>query len=127
MRTLACAVTAVATLLAASPARAQTYDPRFPVCMHVFGGETGSGDYFDCTFTSLPQCRATASGLAAQCVTNPYFVQATEPPDRAPRRHRRSYQRACRVGDFCWPRAAAKIGAMPAAAALACWPPRRPR
>ncbi len=91
MRMLACAVTAVAILLAAAPARAQTYDPRYPVCMHLFGGMIAGGDNFDCTFTSLPQCQATASGRSAQCIINPYFAQAAEPAGRAWRRHRRAY------------------------------------
>ncbi|OAF17730.1 DUF3551 domain-containing protein [Bradyrhizobium neotropicale] len=61
-------------------------DPRFPVCMHVYsGGSGGGGDWYDCSFTSLPQCRATASGRAASCDLNPYFA-AGEPPRRRRRR-----------------------------------------
>ena len=86
---------AVGTLLATTSADAQTYDPRFPVCMHVytpggFGG--GGGDYFDCSFTSLPQCHATASGRAASCDLNPYYAFANEAPPPPPRRrHKRVY------------------------------------
>ncbi|MFB6414799.1 MULTISPECIES: DUF3551 domain-containing protein [Bradyrhizobium] len=85
-------LTATAALFVAAPANAQRYDPRYPVCMHVytagggFGG--GGGDYFDCSFTSMPQCRATASGLAASCDVNPYYAPK-EPPPR--RRHKKPH------------------------------------
>jgi hypothetical protein len=81
---------AIGALLAAAPAYAQTFDPRYPVCMHVYTGgiRGGGGDYYDCSFTSLPQCRATASGRAASCDLNPYYA-FNEPPPR--RRHKRDY------------------------------------
>jgi len=68
-------LTAIATLCFAADASAQRYDPRYPVCMHIYdGGPRGGGsDRFDCSFTSLEQCRATASGLAASCDVNPYY------------------------------------------------------
>ena len=91
MRMLACTIMAIATIMAGSPARAQTYDPSFPVCMHLFGGMIAGGDYFDCSFTSLPQCRATASGRSAQCIINPYYAYAAEPSGRAYRRQRPAY------------------------------------
>jgi hypothetical protein len=68
------------------PAKAQTYDPRYPVCMKLYEGPFG-GEWIDCSFTSLPQCQATASGRAAICVVNPFFVQGG--PDLRPRPHRR--------------------------------------
>ena len=37
MRIVALAMLAAATLLAAGPARAQTYDPSYPVCLQVWG------------------------------------------------------------------------------------------
>lgn len=77
---------AIVSLLALShPAEAQAYDPRYPVCMKLYEGPFG-GEWIDCGFTSLPQCRATASGRAAICVVNPFFVQG---PDLRPRPHRR--------------------------------------
>lgn len=62
-------------LLAPAPSHAQTFDPNYPVCMHVYsGGSDGGGEQrHDCSFTSLPQCRATASGRAATCELNPYY------------------------------------------------------
>lgn len=35
-----------------------------------FGGGGGTGD---CSFSSLAQCQATASGRDATCASNPYF------------------------------------------------------
>lgn len=81
---------AIVTLLSAADASAQRYDPNYPVCMHRYTGGGGfgggGGDYFDCSFTSLPQCRATASGLAATCDVNPYYA-FNQPPPR--RRHKK--------------------------------------
>jgi hypothetical protein len=65
------------------PAAAQTYDPAYPVCLQAYGP---SGNGIDCSYTSLPQCNATASGLSAQCLINPYFVRAQGPAGY--RRHR---------------------------------------
>lgn len=81
---------AIAALFVAAPANAQRYDPRYPVCMHVYTGGGiggGGGDYFDCTFTSMPQCRASASGRAAMCDVNPYYV-----PEEPPRRRHKKPQ-----------------------------------
>jgi hypothetical protein len=56
----------------ALPARAQTYDPSYPVCLQVYQG--GIADYyFECHYRTMAQCQATASGRAAQCVVNPYY------------------------------------------------------
>ena len=65
------AISAVTAVLATPPARAQTYDPKYPVCLQVY---TGRMDYyFECGYTSLAQCNMSASGRAAQCVVNPYY------------------------------------------------------
>jgi hypothetical protein len=74
------------TLLALSPASAQTYDPRYPICMHVYGEKLG--DRMDCIFTSLGQCAATASGLPATCLINPYYVHAGKLSPAYPHRAR---------------------------------------
>ena len=85
VRIPALVILTVAMVLAATPAHAQTYDPAYPVCLHKYGPAT----YYECRYTSLPQCNASASGRAAQCVINPYFASAQAPPDY--RRHRRVY------------------------------------
>jgi hypothetical protein len=69
-----------AMALTATAAQAQIYDPRYPVCMHSYGVQTG--DRIDCIFTSLFQCKASASGLPAMCEINPYFAQASGHPPR---------------------------------------------
>ena len=87
MRILALAILAAGNMLAAAPARAQTYAPGYPVCLHVYGPDS----YYECSYTSLPQCNASASGRAAQCVVNPYIGNAAI-ASPAVRRHRRYYQ-----------------------------------
>lgn len=66
------AVMSLAMAVVAVPAKAQMYDPRYPVCMHVYG--MLEGERMDCIFTSLAQCRASASGLPAMCLINPFFA-----------------------------------------------------
>jgi hypothetical protein len=44
---------AIATILATAPARAQTYNPDYPVCLQVYGI---GGGYIACGYTSLAQC-----------------------------------------------------------------------
>jgi hypothetical protein len=73
MRTLTGLLLATAMTLAAAPAQAQTYDPNYPICLQVFGRP---GNYIACGYTSMAQCRLSASGRAAQCITNPYFAGA---------------------------------------------------
>ncbi|MFN5689198.1 DUF3551 domain-containing protein, partial [Bradyrhizobium sp.] len=53
----------------------------------VYEGGRWGGEWIDCSYTSLPQCRATASGRAAMCDLNPFFAPPPPPPRRAHRRH----------------------------------------
>ena len=85
MRIPALAMLTIATAFAAPPARAQTYDPAYPVCLQIYQGFTDY--YFECAYTSLPQCQASASGRAAQCVVNPYYTGRKKAP-RKPRQQR---------------------------------------
>jgi hypothetical protein len=73
MRLFASTMLATGMMLVAAPTRAQTYDPNYPVCIQTYAIGGGS---IDCSFTSLAQCAASASGRAAQCLTNPYFAAA---------------------------------------------------
>jgi Protein of unknown function (DUF3551) len=52
-------------------------------------GTSWGGSYYECSYTSLPQCNASASGRSATCVINPYYAGAGEPAGY--RRHRRVY------------------------------------
>ncbi len=85
MRVLTLAILAIATGSAAAPAQAQTYNPNFPVCLHVMGRTS----YYECAYYTLPQCNATASGRSAQCVINPYYANASSQPHV--RRYKRHY------------------------------------
>ncbi|UPJ46297.1 DUF3551 domain-containing protein [Bradyrhizobium sp. 200] len=89
MRTLAFAILTAGIALAAGQARAQTYDPAFPVCMRVV--PWGGGTYYDCTYYTMAQCAASASGRAAQCDPNPYYAGAMAAPRPNGRRYRRAY------------------------------------
>jgi hypothetical protein len=87
MRISALAILTIVTVWTAAPARAQTYDPAYPVCLHVFR----PWEYFQCAYTSLAQCAQSASGRAAMCDINPYPATARVPAERNYRRHRRVY------------------------------------
>jgi len=73
MRTLALTILAIGMISAAAPAQAQTYDPRYPVCLQVYGRI----NYISCAYRSMGQCQLSASGRAAQCIVNPYYGRAT--------------------------------------------------
>ena len=66
---------ATGAMVLSATARAQTYDPRYPVCLRAYGGQ---GGYTDCSYVSLTQCNATASGRGAECVINPFFSHPYE-------------------------------------------------
>ena len=68
----ATASTILAMVLLAAPARAQTYDPSYPVCLQIY--QSMVDYYFECRYTSMAQCAASASGRSAQCVVNPYYA-----------------------------------------------------
>jgi len=77
-------VVLAAAALTCPPAQAQTYDPNYPVCLQVYQGMIDF--YYDCSYTSMAQCAASASGRAADCVVNPYYARPRAEP--APRRKR---------------------------------------
>ncbi|WP_454620002.1 DUF3551 domain-containing protein [Bradyrhizobium cenepequi] len=84
MRSVDRAMLVIGALLAALPAQAQTYDPRYPICMQVFSID---GPAIGCGYASMAQCKASASGRAAECFANPYFAGASrKAPVRARRR-----------------------------------------
>lgn len=78
MRMAALAILTLAAVAAAAPARAQTYNPRYPVCMEMYDGFRT----FICAYTSLEQCRWSASGMGAVCVINPYPASSYLPAKR---------------------------------------------
>jgi hypothetical protein len=80
MRRVCLALVAIALLSGTGSARAQTYDPSYPVCMQIYGPV----GYFDCRYATLAQCKYLAVGRSASCVANPYFAQ--KKPARRSRR-----------------------------------------
>jgi hypothetical protein len=68
----------LAVLALPSAAAAQPYD-NYPVCLRVYGPVR----FDDCRYVSIEQCRPAASGIAAQCLTNPWY----QPPAGPSRRH----------------------------------------
>ena len=92
MRSLILALVSVGTVLgsgASAPARAQTYDSTSPFCKHNY---RWGGEDTDCGYMSLAQCQASAAGLGAICVNNPYYTgPAVDRPRGPAKRHRRAY------------------------------------
>lgn len=82
MHMLRWTILAIGTIAVIAPAVAQRYDPRYPVCLEV--KQQGSMT-IDCSFTSLDECRGTASGRNGTCYANPYWSQAKAPPGRRSR------------------------------------------
>lgn len=58
--------------MAPAPVQAQAYDPKYPVCLQVYDDMVHF--YYECSYTSMAQCAASASGRYAQCVVNPYYA-----------------------------------------------------
>jgi Protein of unknown function (DUF3551) len=87
MRVMISTLLVLGAVAATVPAHAQTYDPSYPVCLHVYGRVS----YYECAYTSLAQCGASASGRAAQCVINPYLAYGSAPPARMSKRVRPAY------------------------------------
>jgi Protein of unknown function (DUF3551) len=88
MRALGLIMSGIGTILTAAPAQAQTYDPRYPICLQSCAL---GGCKIECDYTSLTQCNASASGRAAQCLINPFFPLAHQQSSRG-RGHRRPHR-----------------------------------
>jgi hypothetical protein len=78
MRVLVLAILMIAAVSANSSARAQTYNPRYPVCLKVI--EMFGGERYECLYNSLEQCTQSAFGLAATCVVNPFYGYSRSGP-----------------------------------------------
>jgi len=77
------ALMAAIAMSAAMPAAAR----EFPYCIKGCDFGAGAGD---CSFSTLAQCQATASGRDASCAANPYFnAKAEMQTDRSRQRGRR--------------------------------------
>ena len=88
MRIRVLAMLVTTAVLTAAPAGAQTYGGNAPFCLHRYYPD--GGDNIDCGYSTMAQCNATASGLPATCMTNPYFASAQVPREPAYRQPRRA-------------------------------------
>jgi len=86
MRKLMLTMMVIGAVATIEPAQAQTFDPHYPVCMHVYGDPT----YYECQYLTMAACMATASGRSAQCIVNPYMASAAAPAGPG-RRYRRAH------------------------------------
>jgi hypothetical protein len=79
-------------LMAASAVSAAIAMPasarEFPYCIKGCDFGAGAGD---CSFVSLAQCQATASGRDAYCAANPYFNAKAEMQTDRSRQHVRRH------------------------------------
>ena len=60
----------------------------FPYCIKGCDFGAGAGD---CSFSSLAQCQATASGRDASCAANPYFKAKADLQTDRSRQHGRRF------------------------------------
>jgi Protein of unknown function (DUF3551) len=93
MRTLVLTILTMGIVLAAGHARAQTYDPAFPVCLHVV--PWGGGSYYRCAYHTMDQCRAAANGQ--MCSLNPYYAGTKARVRRNNPRYHRQIGSNCRA------------------------------
>ena len=57
------------------------YDPDYPVCMESYGAD---GSVIQCFYTSMEQCKISASGSPGTCFNNPSYVPPPAPAAAAP-------------------------------------------
>ena len=88
MRIPALAILTIFTALGSAPADAQTYGGKYPICLQLYLRDGARN--IECSYDTMEQCQATASGLSAMCRTNPYYSSAQAPrrgsTSRQPRR-----------------------------------------
>jgi hypothetical protein len=90
MRILALTILTMGIVLTAGPARAQRYDPAYPVCLYVVS--FGTSPYYRCSYATMDQCRASANGQ--RCSLNPYYANAPTPVKRNNQRYRQAKSRS---------------------------------
>ena len=89
MRIPALAILTIFTALASPPAEAQTFGGKYPVCLQLYLRDGARN--IECSYDTMEQCQATASGLSATCLLNPYYASVRDPRDPAYRQPRRGY------------------------------------
>ena len=78
MRAVAGVIFGTAVIFSAEPTWAQTYDPKYPVCIEVLDS---SGGRIECWFTSMEECKNGSTGTG-RCFANPYY--RPPPPEPEP-------------------------------------------
>jgi hypothetical protein len=69
---------------APAPAAAQRFGGNYPICLQKW--EWGGATSISCQYISWEECKATAAGLSAMCLLNPYAQRPPHPdPGRRPR------------------------------------------
>jgi hypothetical protein len=84
MRKTLLALMAVTSFIAINLAPASASDPQYQYCIK---GSQWLSPVGDCSFTTLQQCQATASGRLATCDVNPFSPNMSD--NR--RRHQNNY------------------------------------
>jgi hypothetical protein len=79
MRRLTGTILLMGMMLSTSAIQAQTYDPRYPVCVQL---ATIDGTSIGCGYGTLAQCQASAAGRGAQCYANPFYAHANKKTSR---------------------------------------------
>ena len=80
----------LATVIAASAAGVQSGSAQHVSRYCTDGGGAESSGMPDCSFNTLEQCRASASGLGRYCTENPEYVsRASGKQDQQPQRKTR--------------------------------------
>ena len=74
-RRIVLALLAVSGLAMVGTAPAQAVGIGYPYCLQGYEYPALS----NCSYTSLEQCQATASGRFLQCMANPYFIPSGYP------------------------------------------------
>lgn len=70
MRKTLLALMAVTSFIAINAAPASASDPHYPYCIK---GAQWLSPVGDCSFSTLQQCQASASGRLATCDVNPFY------------------------------------------------------
>src|ERR1700756_3987986 len=80
----ACTILGTGAILIAAPAwvwgAGGRYGTDSPVCMEAIDG--GGGTHFECSYTSMEQCKIGATGTSGTCFKNPDYVP--RPAEAAP-------------------------------------------
>ena len=71
LASLAAAIAILTVSVSAQTARAQPGNPTRPYCLR--DGINGAG-MWDCSYYSMQQCLATASGAGGSCQPNPWYI-----------------------------------------------------